>query len=117
MIKLPEELAILVACDYVDMRKGVNGLCVLVQAELKESPQSSKVFVFYNRRKDKVKALFWDKEGFVLLCKQLERGKFCFPKNKFSPYVISHAQLNWLLCGLDFMRLGERSESEFSAYI
>jgi transposase len=117
MIKLPEKLSILVACDYVDMRKGANGLCVLAQDELKKSPQSSTVFVFYNRRKDKVKALFWDKEGFVLLCKQLERGKFCFPSNRFSPYAISHAQLNWLLCGLDFMRLEQRPESEFSAYI
>ena len=117
MINLPEKLSILVACDYVDMRKGTNGLCVLAQDELKKSPQSSTVFVFYNRRKDKVKALFWDKEGFVLLCKQLERGKFCFPSNRFSPYAISHAQLNWLLCGLDFMRLEQRPESEFSAYI
>lgn len=117
MIKLPEELNILVACDYVDMRKGANGLCILVQTELKESPQSSTVFVFHNRRKDKVKALFWDKEGFVLLCKQLERGKFCFPKDRFSPYIINHAQLDWLLSGLDFMRLEQRPESAFSAYI
>ena len=117
MIKLPEELTILVAYDYVDMRKGVNSLCILVQTELKESPQASKVFVFYNRRRDKVKVLFWDKEGFVLLCKQLERGKFCFPKNRYSPYSISHAQLNWLLCGFDFMRLDQGRGNEFSAYI
>jgi transposase len=117
MIILPEELSILVAYDYVDMRKGANGLCVLVQNELKETPQSATVFVFYNRRKDKVKALFWDKEGFVLLCKQLERGKFYFPKNRFTPYVINHAQLDWLLSVLDFMRLVKRPESEFSAYI
>lgn len=117
MISLLENIEVLVAADYVDMRKQIDGLCVLVCDELNRSPQSEAVFVFYNRARDKVKLLTWDKEGFVLIYKRLEKGKFCFPKGKLDPYAITQDQLKWLFAGLDFMRLADHPECEFSSYI
>lgn len=117
MITLPETLDILVAADFVDMRKQIDGLCILVCDDLKQSPQSQTVFVFYNRSRDKVKLLVWDREGFVLIYKRLEKGKFHFPLGKLDPYLITQAQLKWLLAGLDFARLADHPECHFSDYI
>ena len=96
MISLPENIEVLVAADFVDMRKQIDGLCILVCDDLKQSPQSQTVFVFYNRSRDKVKLLVWDRED---------------------PYVISQAQLKWLLAGLDFVRLADHPECHFRDYI
>ena len=117
MIRLLENIEVLVAADFVDMRKQIDGLCVLVANTFKQSPQSATVFVFYNRARDKVKLLTWDKEGFVLIYKRLEKGKFYFPRGKLDPYAITQDQLKWLFAGLDFMRLANHPECEFSSYI
>ena len=117
MISLPEELEVLVAAEFIDMRKQVDGLCLLVDDQFSRSPQSKTVFVFYNRQRNKVKLLVWDKEGFMLIYKRLEKGKFYFPAGKLDPYAITQAQLTWLLAGLDFMRLANHPECQFSNYI
>ena len=117
MISFPEKIEVLVAADFVDMRKQIDGLCILVCDDLKQSPQSQTVFVFYNRSRDKVKLLIWDKEGFVLIYKRLEKGKFYFPRGKLDPYAITQDQLKWLFAGLDFMRLSDHPECAFSDYV
>lgn len=62
MISLPENIDVLVAADFVGMRKQIDGLCILVCNALKQQPQSQTVFVFYNRSRDKVKLLVWDRK-------------------------------------------------------
>ena len=63
-----------------DMRKSFDGLCGLVTAGLKRDPLSGEVFVFINRRRTHIKLLVWDRNGFVLFYKRLERGSFEIPE-------------------------------------
>lgn len=58
------------------MRKGIDGLCGVVRHILEEDPLSGYVFIFFNKPRDKVKLLVWDKDGYVLYQKRLERGRF-----------------------------------------
>jgi transposase len=86
------------------MRKSINGLCFLVDGELGENPSCGAFYVFCNRTRDKLKVLYWDGNGFCLLYKRLERGRFYLPKS--SPSLsISPDELHWLLQGIDFQKL------------
>jgi transposase len=64
------------ACGVTDMRKGIDGLMVLVQSSLRQKPASGSVFAFQGRRGDRIKLLFWDGQGFCLYYKVLEKGRF-----------------------------------------
>lgn len=72
-------LPVYVAADAVDMRKSIDGLARLVEESLPVSPFSGGVFVFFNRSRDKVKLLWWDRHGFWLAYKRLEKGRFRLP--------------------------------------
>jgi transposase len=65
----------------VDMRKSFDGLVALVKSVLKEDPLCGTLYVFSNRRRTYVKAVYWDRTGFCLLAKRLERGRFVLPGN------------------------------------
>lgn len=70
----------ILACrEPVDMRKSFDGLYGLVTSALSEDPLSPTLFVFFNRRRTLLKALYWDRTGFCLLAKRLERGRFLLP--------------------------------------
>lgn len=71
--------AVYVAEGAIDMRKSIDGLALLVQESLPVSPLSGALFVFFNRGRDKVKLLWWDRHGFWLAYKRLERGRFRVP--------------------------------------
>ncbi|MBW7885069.1 MAG: IS66 family insertion sequence element accessory protein TnpB [Candidatus Desulfobacillus denitrificans] len=68
-----------VAAEAIDMRKSIDGLAAWVEASLPVSPLSGALFVFFNRGRDKVKLLWWDRHGFWLAYKRLERGRFRLP--------------------------------------
>lgn len=72
-------MAVYVAEGAIDMRKSIDGLATLVQASVPASPLSGALFVFFNRGRDKVKLLWWDRHGFWLAYKRLERGRFRLP--------------------------------------
>ena len=85
----------------VDMRKSIDGLSSIVEHNFRLDPLSDAVFVFHNRHCDKVKLLYWDGDGFCLLYKRIEQGKFHFPKVLDSDkYTVTREELNWLLHGL-----------------
>ncbi len=71
--------AVYVAEGAIDMRKSIDGLAMWVQESLPVSPLSGALFVFFNRRRDKVKLLWWDRHGFWLAYKRLEKGRFRLP--------------------------------------
>jgi len=67
---------IFIARDFIDMRKGLDGLASMVIEVIDQDPQSGHLFVFFNRRRDRMKSLVWDGSGYWLLCKRLEHGHF-----------------------------------------
>jgi len=80
MITLPEKLHIYVCSNPIDMRRAIDGLCIAIKDHLQSDPQSESLYVFYNNSRDKVKALYWDKNGFVMIYKRLEKGRFQFTR-------------------------------------
>jgi len=114
MLKLRPEIEIYVNREPIDMRKSIDGLSGLVQERFHQHPQSGHVFIFFNRARDKAKLLWWDRNGFVLYYKRLERHRFVVPPlDKGGALLISETQLNGLLAGLDFMLMGHFDELEY----
>lgn len=102
MIRPGVELSEIYICtEAVDFRKQINGLAALVQDELSLDPFSEHLFVFTNRRKDRVKMLYWERNGFVLWMKRLERERFRWPRGESPTVRLSGQELNWLLDGFD----------------
>ncbi len=102
--------------DPVDFRKSINGLSVIVDEAMGLSSCSGALFVFCNKKRDKLKALYWDSTGFALWYKRLEKDKFKWPrKNKDETVVIHHEQWDWLLRGFDIQRFKPHDFIEFSS--
>lgn len=116
MLKLSDSTKIFVADKPVDMRKAINSLAVIVSDFFETPVNDGSVYVFYNRDVDRVKCLFWDKNGFVLYHKRLERGRFKFGKDIPGGYSITQQQLDWLLAGLDFRLMSEFPMLDFTQY-
>ena len=108
MIVPPTGVRVLVATRPVDFRKGMDGLAAYVQEHLQSDPFSGIVFVFRSKRADKVKLLFWDQTGLVLMAKRLEDGRFRWPVIEDGVMRLSPAQLSALLEGLDWSRVHMR---------
>lgn len=88
------------ACGSTDLRKSVDGLAALVTQHFMLDPFSNSIFIFCNKKRDKFKALIWDTNGFILVYKRLEQGKFQWPKSSDEARLISKQELRWLLEGL-----------------
>lgn len=101
----------------VDFRKSINGLSIIVQEAMQLDPFSSALFVFGNRQRDKIKILFWDKTGYCLFYKRLEKDKFKWPRKGDHVLNLSTEQFSWLLRGLDIAKLTPHPEQYFSALI
>lgn len=92
---------IYIACGYTDLRRGIDGLAAIVQNSFKLDPfNPSTLFLFCGRRTDRLKALLWEGDGFLLLYKRLEAGKFQWPRNESEVKVMTHQQFVWLMEGL-----------------
>ncbi len=98
-------LKVYLALGQTDMRKSINGLSMLVEAHLNLDPFSGHLFVFCNRRCQILKILYWDKNGFCLWQKRLEKDRFKWPVSPKEVMEIDRRSLEWLLEGLDFSRL------------
>ena len=104
MLSLPPSVRIFVARGATDMRKSFDTLAALVCDVIAEDPQSGHLFVFVNRRKNRVKILWWDRSGYCLLAKRLEHGQFHFYDRASSGdghYEMSASDLALLLEGID----------------
>jgi transposase len=80
MLSLSSSTRIYLARQATDMRKGFDGLCGLVTSQLKQDPLSGTLFLFVNRRRDKLKVLYWDGDGLAIWYRRLEQGTFQMPK-------------------------------------
>lgn len=102
----------------VDLRKSINGLAVLVEGALGLNPFSEHLFAFTNRRRDKVKILYWEGSGFVLWYKRLEQARFIWPSAQESPVVtLTGQQLNWLLDGYDLRYLKPHARLQYKTVL
>ena len=104
MLSLPPSVRVFVARGVTDMRKSFDTLAALVCDVIDEDPQSGHLFVFVNRRKDRVKVLWWDRSGYCLLAKRLEHGQFGFydrVSDAPARYEVSASELSLLLEGID----------------
>jgi len=89
-----------IATGVTDMRKSINGLSILVVNQLALDPLSGHLFVFCNRKRDIIKILYWDRNGFCLWHKRLEKGRFQWPKTEDEVLAVHGHELTWLLDGL-----------------
>ena len=107
MLTIPRSVRIFIGSTPIDMRKSIDGLMAIVQEELEQDAYSGFLFVFVSRRADRVKILTWDKGGFVLVYKRLEKGQFKLPHMDPSAMAveIDATQLTMLLDGIDFGRV------------
>jgi transposase len=97
----PDNIQVYVGIGHVDMRKSIDGLSILVSQQWSLDPFAGHMFAFSNRRRTVVKVLYWDRTGFALWMKRLDRDRFCWPESRQDILKISHRELRWLLDGLD----------------
>lgn len=89
-----------IALGYTDLRYGIDGLSLLVQNKFKLSPfERNTLFLFCGIKSDRVKGLLWEGDGFILLYKRIEDGRFMWPRNNNELKLLSSKQLNNLLSG------------------
>ena len=103
MLSLGPGVQVVLATEPVDLRRGHDGLVTLVRSLWRADPYSGTLFVFFGRRRDRVKILFFSAGGFVVYYKRLERGRFCMPHvpEAASQIVLDAASLAMLLDGVD----------------
>ena len=102
MIPVPAVTRVWLASGHTDMRKGFDGLAMLVQETLKRDPHDGQLFVFRGKRGDLIKLLWHDGQGMCLFAKRLERGRFIWPATVGEAVTITAAQLGYLLEGIDW---------------
>lgn len=92
---------IYIACGYTDMRKSIDGLAVVVQEQFHLDPFAPTLYLFCGKRRDRIKCLLWEGDGFCLLYKRLENGNFRWPRCKEEVKPITWQQFRWLMEGLE----------------
>ena len=93
---------IYIVCGYTDMRKSIDGLCAIIEDQLKMDPLSSALFLFYGRRRDRIKALFREAYGFVLIYTRLAiHGGYQWPRKQSEVRNLSWREFDWLMSGID----------------
>ncbi len=102
MIPVPAGVRVWLATGRTDMRKGFDGLALLVQETLRQDPHKGHLFVFRGRRGDLIKVLWHDGQGMCLFAKRLEKGRFIWPSPADGAVSITPAQLGYLLEGIDW---------------
>ena len=101
---------IYLAAGVTDLRKSIDGLAILVQQSFELDPFTNSLFVFCNRKRNKLKILRWETNGFWLYYRRLEKGRFRWPQTADKKVEVTSRQLRWLLDGLPLNLPGAHSE-------
>ena len=100
-----KEVAVYLHRKPVDFRKQINGLSIIVQDNMLCDPYSEALFVFINQARNRIRILYWEKNGFCLWLKRLEQDKFAWPRSLTDDIVsLRGEELGWLLDGFDIWR-------------
>lgn len=106
MMRPAEGIPVYLCREPVDFRKSIDGLSAVVEQSLGLDAFGGVLYVFANRRRDKIKVLYWERSGFVLWYKRLEKARFPWPESAGdATLTLSGRELNWLLDGIDFFRV------------
>lgn len=116
MLKRFQSTPILLYQNPIDMRKSIDGLALLVVEHFDSPPTSGTLYVFCNRAKDKIKILYWDRNGFCLWYKRLEKECFSISYTSSGVAQLSQQQLGWLLDGLDYQALQGHKTIDYSVF-
>ncbi len=110
MLSLAADTRIFVALGATDMRKGFDSLSGLITGTIRQDPLSGHLFLFVNRRRDKLKILYWDGDGLAIWYKRLEQGTFQMPQasGDQTSAEIRSEELNMLLRGIDYSNVKRR---------
>lgn len=108
MLSLPTKVRVFFCTQATDMRRSFDGLHGMVTNILKQDPLSGDLFVFLNRRQDRVKILVWEGDGLTIWYKRLESGTFAAPQGEGESVVLTAAQLTLILTGVDLKDTRQR---------
>ena len=111
MLSIPSSVKIFLCTQPTDLRRGFDGLAALVQETLGEDPLSGHLFIFLNRRCNRLKLLYWDEDGYALWYKRLERGAFELPRSgdrDVARVKITASQLSLILGGIELSSVRRR---------
>jgi len=119
MIALPPQIRIFLYRLPTDMRKSFNGLVALTESALKQDPLSGSLFVFVNRRRDRIKILYWGQTGFCIWYQQLQRGSYQLPdqdsRAEQETLEVTRSQLTLILDGIDLSSARQRMRFQLSS--
>lgn len=93
-----------IACGYTDMRKQIDGLAAIVQLQFQKEMDETSIFLFCGHRADRIKALYWDGTGYVLLYKRLVEKRFQWPRSEDELKLLTRQQFTWLMEGLSIVQ-------------
>jgi transposase len=110
-----EEARIFVRPGATDMRKHINGLAAIAESTMKQSPLTGNLFLFSNRQKTVLKVVYWDRNGFCLWMKRLEKDRFSWPDDDTAAREITRDEVTMLMRGIDFWH--EHKELSYSSVL
>jgi transposase len=116
MLRLPGTVRVFVCLLPVDMRRSFDGLAALAESVVRQEPLSGHLFVFRGRRGDRLKILWWDRDGYALWYKRLEAGTFRFPSDGADAKEIAAADLSLILEGIDLDAAKRRKRFALSSW-
>jgi transposase len=114
MLALASGTKVYLAVGRTDLRRSIDGLALLVEGQMELDPLSGHLFVFCNRRRTLVKVLYWDRNGFCLWQKRLEKETFLWPKEGEQVIEVGARELMWFLEGLQLQQKTAHKELEYS---
>lgn len=115
MIGLPGTVRVFVAVAATDLRKGYDGLAQLARESIREDPLSGHLFVFANRKRDRIKIIYWDRDGFAIWMKRLEKGTYRWPSPTADHVEWTAAELAAVLGGIDLKATRKRPRFALTA--
>lgn len=116
MMTFNQNITVYLYRERIDFRKQINGISLIVQETMALDPFCEALFVFTNRSRDRIKILYWQRNGFCLWMKRLEKDKFCWPltPDNETTITLSSQQLNWLIEGFDIWKQPPHPERHYA---
>ena len=114
MLMAPNSVRVFLCLAPTDMRRSFDGLAAAAEQVMRADPLSGHLFVFRSRRGDRVKILYWDRDGYALWYKRLEKGVFRFPLDAAESKEVSAADLGLILEGIDLRTVKRQKRFSFA---